>query len=849
MTTTPNPEAQSALASPKKFNAALIGYILLAVSLGLFCLVELTDAEYKDHLFDLFIVHYVMAGVYVVLLVVDGSYGMVRSWYKENLSNTVILLNLFLISAYALNRELPVFEDSVDWLCVVLLISSANLLGFRFFESLPRWVNILQYTLLGCSMVLYLYMTLFVSNYYIVGGIGIILFGIGAHIFVPLSLVVVSVVLIIYTRSRNISIIWIGAGAIIVISYAVIFISQWNTRVKAIEKMANQSVLYGTPELPVWVNVSQNMPNDWLSKCIIKSDLVYTVSSARFNDWMFMPTTRSWDEPRKHDPLVFIASLVAEPTLSKNDRIQILEATLDRHRAEERLWSGENLTTSYVVTDIDIWPDLRLAYTEKYLNIKNSVDKRAWNQTEEAIYTFQLPEGSVVTSLSLWIAGKEEKGILTSKQKATKAYTTIVGVEQRDPSVVHWQEGNTVTVRVFPCTPNEERKFKLGITSPLAIEGNTLIYKNIVFKGPSATTANETIRVRVPGYTGNLALPNDFKADKKGSYLAERPYDADFSLTLPAVEVRANNRFVFDGYEYALQAVQPAFGSLNTVEVYLDINQTWTNQELKEIEPLLTTAKVFVYQEGEFIPVTKENWSITADLQQRSFSLFPFHRLENPAGSLVITKGEILTPHLTDIKESLFAEGISKFFATGKKVYVYNLGTSVSTYISSLRELRAFNFAQGGAPQLISWLSEKRYPITAESDESVTLHDANLTITKNKIKEAATSNAPDHLARLFAYNDVMRRVGIDYFNNDYINDALVDEAATAYIVSPVSSLIVLETKEDYKRFGIEDKENSLHNASKDSSGAVPEPHEWALIILFALFVLYVSFRHKLKLAV
>jgi XrtN system VIT domain protein len=95
----------------------------------------------------------------------------------------------------------------------------------------------------------------------------------------------------------------------------------------------------------------------------------------------------------------------------------------------------------------------------------------------------------------------------------------------------------------------------------------------------------------------------------------------------------------------------------------------------------------------------------------------------------------------------------------------------------------------------------------------------------------------------------MRRVGIDYFNNDYITDALVDEAATAYIVSPVSSLIVLETKEDYKRFGIEDKENSLHNASKDSSGAVPEPHEWALIILFAVFVLYVSFRHKLKLAV
>ena len=102
------------------------------------------------------------------------------------------------------------------------------------------------------------------------------------------------------------------------------------------------------------------------------------------------------------------------------------------------------------------------------------------------------------------------------------------------------------------------------------------------------------------------------------------------------------------------------------------------------------------------------------------------------------------------------------------------------------------------------------------------------------------NNAPDHLARLYAYNDIMRRIGADYFKDDFINEALVDEASSAYVVSPVSSLIVLETKEDYKRFDITDKENSLHNASKQSSGAVPEPHEWALIVLFGLLVIYVK---------
>ena len=40
---------------------------------------------------------------------------------------------------------------------------------------------------------------------------------------------------------------------------------------------------------------------------------------------------------------------------------------------------------------------------------------------KEAIYSFQLPEGSVATSLSLWVNGIERKGVLTTKEKAKEA--------------------------------------------------------------------------------------------------------------------------------------------------------------------------------------------------------------------------------------------------------------------------------------------------------------------------------------------------------------------------------------------------------------------------------------------
>jgi hypothetical protein len=47
--------------------------------------------------------------------------------------------------------------------------------------------------------------------------------------------------------------------------------------------------------------------------------------------------------------------------------------------------------------------------------------------------------------------------------------------------------------------------------------------------------------------------------------------------------------------------------------------------------------------------------------------------------------------------------------------------------------------------------------------------------------------------------------------------------------------VVLEKQEDYERFDIKQDEG-LGNAALGSKGAVPEPHEWALIIL-AIFLL------------
>ena len=825
------------------------GYFLLGASTLLYLVTMLKDADFlNDAGFPLFVVHYGMAIVYVILLLSNRFYGVVKSWRQENMHYTIVLLNLFLVSAYALNRLVPVFEDSVLWLCVYLLVSSLVTISFRYYAHLPRIVNKIQYFLLGAALVLYAYLALYIGPVYFPATIGILVLGVGLLAFVPIFLLIGLVMLIRYTKKTSrVSTNWIVTGAAVMVTFALIFIIEWDARVRTIERLANQSVIYADTELPVWVKISQSIKLDWVSDRILKSDFIYTTPEDRMGEFNFLSRS-DWRDVRTHDPLVYLATFWRKPSLSHKDREKILQGITDnRHRTQERLWRGDNLKTSYIVTDIDIYPQLRLAYTEQYMNIRNSIQPGWWGSTQEAIYTFQLPEASVVTSLSLWVNGKEEKAILTSKQKATEAYTTIVGREARDPSVVHWQEGNTVTVRVFPCTPDEERKFKIGITSPLPEENGRIVYRQPMFRGPNAHDANETCRFRFIGNHGDATIPRGFEENEKGEYIAERSYDPDFVISWKAVPIE-ENQYTFNGSTYSLKPYAPVAKPLHLSYLFLDINNTWEAAEVDAAYAVLTKCNVYAFFDNEFIRLHEDNWhEVTNKLRKRNFSLFPFHHIKDTEHSLVVTKGKPLTPYLTDIKESTFAESVSRYFAANKKVNVFNLAGGTSTYIRSLRELRAFNFATGDVDALADLLKNNQFPAPAEDESHIILYDAGMVLERKPAVAEGTDTAPDHLARLFAYNNIMRQVGAHFFSDDFINEALVNEAALAYVVSPVSSLIVLETQNDYDRFGIKDIANSLGNATHNESGAVPEPHEWALIAVFLCFVLFnVVRRCRLK---
>jgi len=313
------------------------------------------------------------------------------------------------------------------------------------------------------AIIFHLYESIYLAQLYLVTLMSFWFFGISLHTFVP-ALFVWSNIKVVRNYLKKSTSFW--TTTLLSWFFVISLLSYMSFRFHNINKLVEQSFHtnnqpYEDHNLPAWVNISQQLKKDWITERALKSGISYTSSKNLFDAFGISRL----NERVKHDPLVVIASFFSsDKKIPRKDRIKILQSLFDtRHETERKLWSGENLSTSDIITNVQLFPDHHLAYTEKTFKIKNSRISR-WRNQQEALYTFYLPEGSVVTSAALWIDGKEEPAYLTTKSKADSAYTTIVGYERRDPLLLHWQEGNRVTVRVFPCTPKEDRQFKIAIS-------------------------------------------------------------------------------------------------------------------------------------------------------------------------------------------------------------------------------------------------------------------------------------------------------------------------------------------------------------------------------------------------
>jgi XrtN system VIT domain protein len=762
---------------------------------------------------------------------------------NQGLMPFFLFLILLLISAYSLNRDMTVFETAVPWFAWLQVVLCANYIAFAFFDRLSLWAQHVMIFVLGIAIVTFLYISIYLLPTYIISAAISFVLGISMHSFVGALFVIYTLVLLKKkVAGKQAYMVSFLSGAGVSVLVVIVYVARWVTLTNDINANYRHATVRENEGWPAWISMAQTTPRNMFTERILKTNLVYSTAEWSPDNFIFRVPSRRFDEEKKHDPLVLIATLFSgKVNLSEDDKVKLLESMHDsRHQAQERLWMGDDLLTEHINTLVRIWPQFAISYTEKVITVSNMASKDRWiGRQEEGIYTFHLPEGGVVTALSLWIEGKEAKSILTTKQKADSAYKQIVGREQRDPSVLHWQEGNTVSVRVFPVLAGESRKFKVGVTAPLTRENARMKYENIWFDGPSFSHATEEISLQFQQTPRDFISPAVFKPTGHLGFTRSGKYNPSWSIEL-ADQPLSNEAFCFDGKQYNVRPYQKQYAPATLNTVYLDINRSWTKEEFDTVYNALKAQKVYVFT-NELVQVTNANRESLFDgLHELQFSLFPVYLIKNENTSLLVSKSSEVSPNLKDLAGSDFLKNIKTSMQGGKKLKFFNIGTTLSPYLKTLKEYRAFQYLHGMADDLKKLVAKQEFVKDIENDDQVVIDNAEIAIVKDSCAQA--SAAPDHLMRLFAYNHIMQRMGPCFSEEEKDTDPLIAEAQKAYVVSPVSSMVVLETQKDYERFNIKDSKNSLKNASLKSNGAVPEPHEWALIIIVCFVLLYIKFR-------
>ncbi|MEL7148339.1 MAG: XrtN system VIT domain-containing protein, partial [Bacteroidota bacterium] len=575
----------------------LIGLILIVLSTLLYAVeIYFDTADGNDLLSGAFFLHFLMSLIYVVIVFFNER----KFWQLfqgRSFTAHTFLLVLFNLSAYSLNRNLPVFNESVDWLTIFLLIENILLVGYALLETRFQFLKLLISFFFSIALLFNLYQLLMVLPGSLFALMVSPFFGISLLLFVPLFYLVCIVTLLRPLLRETACKRAFVTGLILTFLVVTLYVVQFHRQEKQIldARLTVDAPFSESLNLPYWIAIAQVIDDQGLSEKYLKMGLIYQYFP-KYDGDLFSVIRRSPFRDRfLHDPLISISSIFTDPdALDERTKIKVINYLYDaRHQTADRFWSDLNLSTQQVVTNVELFPIERLSFTELIISIRNHIDpNRVWRSQQEALYTFNLPEGGVVTSLSLWINGIEEHGILTSQKKAQKAYNTIVGREARDPSVVYWMEGNKIRVRVFPCTPEEDRKFKIGITAPLHDNGTTLSYQSVSFKGPDPADAQSAINIV---NRGAEIISSSIDLDQGMDYLSwQGGYEPSWQFNISPSATRPS-QFSFRNQSFTVEKSVKRTRELSPKKVYLDLSRAWTKEELLQIVQITGDSEVIVF--------------------------------------------------------------------------------------------------------------------------------------------------------------------------------------------------------------------------------------------------------------
>jgi hypothetical protein len=510
---------------------------------------------------------------------------------------------------------------------------------------------------------------------------------------------------------------------------------------------------------------------------------------------------------------------------------------------------GKVNTLSLASSRIDgsISADDNLAYAEWTTEIANS-DSAAG----EARFTMALPEGAVASRATLWINGEPREASIAGRAETRAAYSKVVS-RQRDPLLVTTSGSGRLLVQAFPVPAGGVMKFRVGYSAPLQIARNgnrsiampAIVEENfnisadqehaVWFEGDSLLAGNGWTAERLPNKEMRL------KAVIKDNRLrSERPRIAVPAITGPSIRTGR-----IDGAK--------GKAALSVAQTITTVDAVKPSMLAILIDGSITNEAAGVALEKAIdgiSPGTLVSLSVAAEtplnLPAVAWSPKQATRFRSAIANIDFDGGVDNAPALTKLLETTPNASDTIVWIHGPQpIEFYDSEAQLVQYLERtgkrLPMLIRYQSTPGRSLALEgqSWFETARIVApsgNAGTDLTELFNDLTSTGKKWQVSRNEATGigvGSPHIVRLWGADKIAK----DGLYRDEERTAAIELANKLNIITPISGAVVLETEEDYKR-------NGLPVPSADKVPSVPEPHEWALIIMVLLIGGYAVWRRR-----
>ena len=504
---------------------------------------------------------------------------------------------------------------------------------------------------------------------------------------------------------------------------------------------------------------------------------------------------------------------------------------------------GLSLTTSRQDQSIDA--NAAVSYTEWTLVFKNiSMQQR------EARAQIALPPGGVISRLTLWVNGEEREAAFAGRSQVREAYNQVAIQQRRDPVLVTTSGIDRVLMQCFPVPSNGEMKVRLGITAPLQLTSTEQATLPLPYLLERNFGINEDSKhyVWVESKQPLTASIDGLKAEQvEGGKFALRGNIAEANLSDGVIRVTRTNT--------AMNAWTPDSKSSELITQHI------------EAQPVTAPSRVVFVVDGSLpmkdrvkaisatlakLPVNLESQVLLAsngviDLSQGVQKLAPnsFARLLADADYV---GGNDNLPALLRAWDSAAEKPNSAivWLHGAQPVEMQGVEELRQRYARRPTGPRLYDLQLIAGPNRLAEKMETLSAVEPVADRLAGLErllamwngtSAHYVVTREKAKRGSVTTtdsieASNHLARLWANDEVKKLIAARGKAEDTIK-----LAASYQLVTPVTGAVVLETKEQYERAGLEP-------VNANTVPTIPEPETWALIFIVGSVLLWLIYQQR-----